>query len=71
VVAADPIPQAKKVPAIAAVAEELAKMRQAYVAMGNERYGPKGQKAARAYRTKAFEFWHLTGRHPPPITADL
>lgn len=71
VIQGDPVPEARKPPAIAAVAEELAKMRQDYVALGTHRFGAKGERAIKAYRRKSLEFWHLTGKHPPPITADL
>lgn len=52
--------------------KELAGMRAKYVEIGpSKRCGATGVKMATNYRRLSLEYWHVTGKHPPKIDADL
>lgn len=56
----------------ARVAEELARIRSTWVEIGpSDRCSALGTKLSKRYRKLSLEFWHLTGKHPPPVYADL
>lgn len=67
-----PLPQEVAKGETARVADALADIRQEWVSIGpSKRAGITGDKLMRKYRKLSMEFWHLTGRMPPPIYADL
>lgn len=54
------------------VAAQLADLRQEWVDIGpSRRGGITGDKVMKRYRKLALEHWYLTGKHPPPVYADL
>lgn len=67
-----PLPAEVTVSETARVAQALADIRQEWVDIGpSRRSGITGDKLMRRYRKLSLEHWHLTGKHPPPIYADL
>jgi hypothetical protein len=53
-------------------AHELNELREQWVKIGPEkRAGLTGDKLMKKYRKLSLEFWHLSGKHPPPIYANL
>lgn len=67
-----PLPQEVTKSELARVADLLAGVRQEWVSIGpSKRSGITGDKLMKKYRKLSLEFWHLTGKHPPAIYADL
>lgn len=54
------------------LSEKLADIRQEWIDIGpSGRSGAKGSKLMSKYRRMSLEYWHLTGKHPPLIHADM
>jgi hypothetical protein len=47
-------------------------MRKEWVSIGpSHRAGKTGDKLMKKYRRMSLEYWHTTGKHPPPIYDEL
>jgi len=67
-----PIPEAAVAPTKAVLVKQLASIRKKYEDIGpTKRYGAEGEKLMKQYRKLSLEFWHVTGKHPPPIHSEL